>query len=701
MRLPVNYRARLGFGVIIIAVWQNTALAAPDTSQWLCQLCPFQTGTQTSVTAGISTVSEDAARFGHSTGFDKQGAYALFASEGKVNTKAHAYAWRLTDLGIDSRTAELRLSKPGTYDVKLSYDAFPSRSFDTTATVFQSPDAGYLALPSPWLRSSLTTGLADLPNSLRPIKIESERDIYRLSTSYQTSPSMHLFSDYRRQEQRGINLTSGAFFTNASLLPAPIDHTTNEIDLGIRLQNASSYAELSFYGSYFDNDNATLVWDNPFTAFPGAEAGDLARPPDNNFQQLSIRGSHRFGRHTHLSGSAAIGRGEQDASFPGYTINANLISTALPRRHLDGKVNTTNLHLALNSNPTSKLDLNFSYRYDERDNRSARSTWSGVILDSLFSGTPETNLLYSSKRSRFLSRARLKLHPDLKLSAGYEHNQTDREYQEVAEQIENIGWGGLSWQPLDYFELKLKTGTAKREIDRYNQIFASEFGQNPLFRKFNLAHRYRIFGEVSVHASIPHKPVSLTATAIYADDDYSQSRIGLRRAEELQVSLDATWTWSQLGMAYFNIGREENSSQQSGGANPAGPSWQATQDHTFDNYGIGVRLTNILPNTDAIVDYTRAVGIGEIHSGTTTLPARPFPDLKSELDTLQLRVLYRPSGRYEIEMHLRYERFLTKDWALEGVAPDTIASILTMGAEPYDYNILQFGLQFKYHLNRE
>jgi hypothetical protein len=73
-----------------------------------------------------------------------------------------------------------------------------------------------------------------------------------------------------------------------------------------------------------------------------------------------------------------------------------------------------------------------------------------------------------------------------------------------------------------------------------------------------------------------------------------------------------------------------------------------------------------------------------------------FPDLESESDSLRLNVNYQRSERLGIDFSLRYETFTSKDWAIDGVEPDTIATILTFGANSYDYDVWVFGASFRY-----
>jgi len=78
-------------------------------------------------------------------------------------------------------------------------------------------------------------------------------------------------------------------------------------------------------------------------------------------------------------------------------------------------------------------------------------------------------------------------------------------------------------------------------------------------------------------------------------------------------------------------------------------------------------------------------------------PSR-FPDLKSTLDYLRLKLSYRRSERLEFNINLRYQSFSAEDWVLEGVGPATIPVVLTLGAQPYDDEVLIFGLGFRYRV---
>ena len=79
----------------------------------------------------------------------------------------------------------------------------------------------------------------------------------------------------------------------------------------------------------------------------------------------------------------------------------------------------------------------------------------------------------------------------------------------------------------------------------------------------------------------------------------------------------------------------------------------------------------------------------------------PFPDLESTLDSFRIKLTHRRSERMSMDLALRYESFESDDWALAGVEPDTIATVLTLGAKPYDYDVWVVGLGFRYLVGSE
>ena len=167
-----------------------------------------------------------------------------------------------------------------------------------------------------------------------------------------------------------------------------------------------------------------------------------------------------------------------------------------------------------------------------------------------------------------------------------DRNRFDRDYQEVAEQTEDTGWGKVRWRPTSYLEASLRGGSSQREIDAYNNDIAAYYGQNPLMRKYNLAYRYREFAEMSVSASLPEKPISVGLTYLWAEDSYSQSKLGMTDGEENRVNVDFSWAVSDATSVYLSAGTEMIDASQTGSEAFAGPDWMAVHEDAFGDVAL-------------------------------------------------------------------------------------------------------------------
>ena len=695
-----NYNLRTAIAAALLL--PTSALAQVDTSEWKCEYCPFDDGYSADVEAGAGYISEDAARFGNGTGQDEKGAFVQLGGSGRYLKDGTEVSWYAEDLGEAARVLNVSAGRPGKFELGLNYRELPYRLFDTTQTIFTTNEAGVLSLPSNWVSAPTTAGFTALNSSLVRQNIEKDRQILEFGAKYLPTRKLKLYADYSRQQRDGVNIMSGARFTQSTFLPRPVDDYTDQINAGVRFSAGALNLGLAYYGSFYRNDINSLTWDNPFTSEPGLEQGRLALEPDNDFQQFSLSGDYRtLTMNTVIAFSTAIGQGKQNAVFLPYTISSILPTTALPSASLNGQVDTSNYALTITSRPLQRATVKLAYRYDERDNQTPVSLWSRVITDTFPNGGTEANIPYSFERSRLNLSASLRLLDTVKVSGGYDRTELDRDYQEVANQTEDSGWGKVRWRPTSYLEAAFRGGASRREIDSYNTDIAVSYGQNPLLRKYNLAYRYREFAELSLSASLPQKPLSIGMNYLWADDSYSQSKLGMTDSEETRANIDLSWAVSDAASVYISAGSESIDANQLGSEAVAGPQWQALHEDTFAHYGGGFRIAGIGEKVDLTLDYTRSDGETEIRFAGQNVSSTPLPNLESTMDSLRLNMEYKLSERMDLSAGLRYERFETADWALDGVQPDTIPVVLTMGADAYDYDVWVVGIGVRYRIGNQ
>lgn len=668
-----------------------------DTSEWVCEYCPFEDGHRADYEAGATNVDEDSAYFGNASGYDEKGTYANLDGDGTYTGTNSRLRWYAEDLGLDSRVVELDGRLPGSLDFNLGYRELPRRQFNTTATIFEQSSADSLSLPSGWVRAPLTSGMTALDSSLVASNIESDRSVFDLGAGFSASDHWRFSMDYRRQDQEGSKIFGGSSFNQASLLSMPFDYATDEIDMSVRYGAGNGFVALGWYLSDFSNNNAALTWEQPFAFDPviGNDTFAIAQAPSSQFQQVSVQAGYSFvEQKTVVSFSAAVGDIDQDSLLLPYTVTDSISTSPLPRTRLDGSIDTTNFALAVTSRPIDKGRIKFSYRYDERDNQTPQDLWNRVIVDTFASTDLEANIPYSFERATLTLSADYDLFDTVRITGSYDRRDIDRDFQEVAEQTEDTGWGRLRWRPTSALELDIRGGASERDIDSYNEAFAVSAGQNPLLRKYNLAYRYRQFGDISL--SFSGAEVSATIKALIADDEYTDSEVGITDGEELRVAADLNWAMSENASLYLTAGFEDINSNQVGSEAFSTPDWIATHDDKFASVGMGFRVRNIADKVDVQMDFLRSEGQTAIDVDAEVAGSSEFPDLESVLDYLRFRLAYRQSERLELNLNLLYQRFEAEDWALEGVTPAAIPEVLSLGARPYDDEVFMIGFGFMY-----
>jgi MtrB/PioB family decaheme-associated outer membrane protein len=670
---------------------------AVDTSDWACEYCPFEDGHRGDYEVGASQVSDDSAYFGNFTGYDEEGTVANVDAEGSYGSDGYRMRWMAEDLALDSRVVELEGSRLGVFDYYLGYSELPFRQFITTSTVFAA-SGSTLALPPGWVSAPTTDGFSALDSNLVSRNIESDRTTYEIGGRYIAAGRFSITADYRRQEQDGLRIQGGSSFTNSSLLPMPFDYVTDEVDVGVRYGSDNGYVSLSWYLSDFQNDNRSLTWDQPFSATPGAEIVAQTQAPESRFQQVTLAGGYVFPElRSVFSASASFGQVEQDSELLAYTTNGSLDSP-LPRSSLDGEIDTSNVAASFSSRISDKGNVRISYRFDERDNKTAQDLWTRVIVDAFPTNDAELNIPYSFERWHFGIRGDYDIMDEMRVSAGFDRRSIERDFQEVRDQDEDTGWLRVRFRPAGTVEIDVGGGTSRRDVEVYDDALALINDQNPLMRKYHLAYRYREFGDLEFAWSPNGAPISVTLNGLITDDSYSRSELGLVSGRESSAALDFSWSVSENAALFLNVGYDRIESSQLGSESASVADWRAENDDEFTTIGAGFNIRQIAERFNLQLDYTRSEGTSEIEIDSASALPEQFPDLETTLDYLRFRLAFEQSARLEWNLNLRYQVFEAKDWALERVAPDTIPLVLSLGALPYDDESVIVGLGVRYRM---
>jgi MtrB/PioB family decaheme-associated outer membrane protein len=662
-----------------------------DTSKWSCKFCEFEEGFSGDFEIGGAYVSEDSFKFGEYTGLVDEGGYAIANARATYRDEDADYMeFEATDLGLDSRSLQVEGGRQGRYRLLLRYDELPHYITDTGQTPFNGIGSDDLSLPPGWVDARSTSGMTSLESSLHDVELETQRERLAVGAMLQPADNWELGVTVRRDTKEGTKSLSGAFFIDAAQLIQPIDYETDEVEAFVAYAQRKWQVGVKYYASSFENENVALRWENPFTPFvAGADSGELALPPDNEFHQVGLSAGYQFGNATNASAELAIGRMRQNEDFVAATTNPNL-ATTLPRDSLDGEVDTLNAIVKLTSRLSEKWRLNAAYRYDDRDNQTPATSYDWVTTDT-FAAAPRENQPYSFTRTALDVSTDYRVDPKTKLSVGLDHEDVDRTLQEADETRENTLWGKVTMRTGKRGRANVKLLHAEREVSGYTLVAETQPSQNPLLRKFNLADRTRNEAEFGFNTTTAES-VSVGVSASIANDDYSESPIGLTDSGFYNVGADTSMPLSERVSLHAFLDHQRITSDQAGSNAFSVPDWRAAQTDTINTLGAGVQYS-VSEQLDVGVELAASESTSEI-----SVNVSDFPDLETELYSLKIDANYQLRNGVALYGAYWHESYDSKDWALDGVEPDTIPNVLTLGNESpsYDVDVVMLSLRYRF-----
>ena len=666
---------------------------AVDTSRWVCKYCTFEEGLSSELELGGGYVSGDSFKFGEYTGLNKQGGFAVGNATARYRNKDGRWLdLSATDLGLDSRSFSIEGGRQGNYKLSLTYKELAHYITDTAISPFIGIGTDVLTLPAGWVPGATTGTMPSLAASLHGVDLETKRRAVDFGAALTRAVHWEFAVKFRHEEKTGTLGTGGSFVFNSAQLALPVDYDTNQMDASATYSRPRLQVRLAYYGSIFKNNDAALTWANPYVPLAaGATAGRRALAPGNEFHQLVVSAAYEFGKRTHATADIAFGRVTQDEAFLPYTVNSSLTTQPLPRRSLDGRVETLTGNLRITSALTDKLRVNAGITYDDRDNQTPQALYAGIITD-VAPALARTNLPYSSTHTVAKLDGGYALTRDLRADAGCDYDIYDRDLQEVRHTREQICWAKGTARANDRTDIVLKGTHSKRTISDYTANPEIVSPENPLLRKYNMANRDRDIAELRVDVTLSAR-LSVGLETRISWDKYRRSVIGLRDGRSGAVAADAAFSLSDDTSATLYLSHEQiDSTQANAEAIPGSPLWFASNKDSIDTAGAGIRH-HASDKLDLGVDYTYVRSTGEISIRGATVG---FPDLTSRLHSAKLYATFRPKPKLALRLAYWYENYRSEDWTLDEVTPTTISNLLAFGQGSPSYHINVITLSGRY-----
>ena len=688
--------------VLLLAILSQPCLAADDDDETTndaaneappCKYCPDYTGWSGWIEPGVGYQSDDDYHFGRYTGYDEKGGYINL--DGRVDYRGEDGRFlegEAEDLGIDSRRIHLQGGRQGRYEIGVEYDQIPNYRERSSFSPYREAGDGRLDLPTNWVAGPTTDSMPTLGGALARTPLKTKRD--RSGANFLFYPSRRWeISGFARHEKKDGVKDMGATmgFSQTVILPVPFKYETNDFGVSLEYTGEKLQSQVSYTASLFKNDQQAIYWRNPYEdAASNTAWGGMAEAPDNQFHQLSAILGYQLLPSTRLGARLAVGRMTQDEDYLPYTINPAISTTALPTTSLDGQVDTTLVAVEVNSRPTSDLQLDASYTYSDRDNKTDTYVYDYVVTDS-GPGGERMNRPYSYKQHLLRLKAGYQLPKNTNLSVGYDDDQMDRTYVQVEETHDKTLWTNLKLHPWDRFELTLKYAYSNRDASDYQSLASqdplldnpnSNFYDNPLMRAFNMADRTRDKAGF-VLAYTPIDRLSLGLDLDYYKDDYDDMYLGLQQAKGLVTTASVSYSFSETlsGSAYYTY--DKLSSDQKGSerllVTQPGDPWIASDENLTHTVGVGINWMAIPEKLELGADMAYAEFTGKMEF----VDSPDLPELSSNLTSIKVHGTYKLSDKLSLRGELLYEDYKEDDWSKTGVVNE-LPTLLSLGTAPQD-----------------
>ena len=162
------------------------------------------------------------------------------------------------------------------------------------------------------------------------------RDTGIVGATINPTTQLQLTTSFKTQKHVGELPWGASFgFSNDVEVALPYTSRTNDFNLGAEWNNQRNMVRVAYDGSWFNNNDDTLVWDSPLrvddSSSDGPGRGRMSLWPTNQAQTFSVAGSSKLARRTQITGFVSYGLWSNDSTLQPFTINSQLPVIALPR----------------------------------------------------------------------------------------------------------------------------------------------------------------------------------------------------------------------------------------------------------------------------------------------------------------------------------------------------------------------------------
>jgi len=383
-----------------------------------------QTRPTSTAEVGPGTVGDDSFKAGEYSGLDDKGFFGIANIDLRGGSAGYnsdnTLRWRIrgNDLGLDSRGLAAEIGQQGRFRFNFGFDQLPRNRSDTYQTPFDGAGSSVLTLPrswivptvagvsgtningnvtsarglvpsigtAPYINSSTTSAAgslvtptadqmalviaaanADLP-LFHNVDLFTKRTSFTVGVNYHFDDRWGVDASVRPEHKEGlkpmgtVSRNTGADIS--TIVPDVINNDHDQMNASLNFKGAKTFAQFAYYGSRFRNSVPSISWQN--WATPTGVVNTMSSTPGNDFNQFNFSAGVNVSPTAKLVADGSYGRSRQNDRFL-----TDSTTPVVPVSSLNGLVDTTSFRVKYTAKPAKTLNLLASYRYDERDNRTA------------------------------------------------------------------------------------------------------------------------------------------------------------------------------------------------------------------------------------------------------------------------------------------------------------------------------------------
>ena len=661
--------------------------ATVDTSRWNCLLCalPREAVSRASFSVGALHSAHGEARFGRDSGIDRAGGRVHLAGDYRVVGKRGAVfqaAWR--DLGLPARQARLEFRRSGRYGVAVRHRQLPRQvaadgrtpfRLGETLTVSSEELAARAprlnALPADWLRAFDTGGMTALATAVRPLVLATERQRSEAALWFQPTAKTMWSADYFHESKRGVAQTYRDGFYQAAALPQTIDERATGWRGGWRYEGDGGVLAAEYRSQRFDNLVPALAWQNPYAS--GPPTLQSATAPSNRAESARLLSRLRLGKRTVLNASVSAGETRQNAPFLRYSTNDGIGVSPIGAEGLDGRRSSRRHSVRVVSRLTRRLTVTLTRERSDRRDQRAPLLLTPVLGDLV--ATPQRAAVgYAFRRERTELRARYRAPGGVRLAAGLGEWRFERSPAEVEANTERRVWLQARRDFAAGWHVSAGAETARRSA----APFAPQSANNPLTRRLHQAARDETAWRMALRYDSPASGFAAGVGASRRALDYPRSVLGLCSDTSLGWHGDLAYSIGR-GSAHVFHDAHRRRARTLGRALFDSLDWRYDTGDRVTTSGARLHLPGLWhPALAVTLNLLRSRGLGA-YATTFAGERDAFPLLASSHRGAEARLRYEFRSGFALTARLYEEAYRAADWAIDGVAPDSIRNVLTLG----------------------